>query len=193
MERLGSVAISQGSWGHERTSLRLSEDTFSWLLPFFLGLPVAYASYQGWAVVALALVVAGACFCFFLARPELGICLFITTMLLTNPDVLQGIGLLTPNNVLGLAFSVLLLVRLYGGQDPWFLWEKELWILFFLFVWFLLTTGVAEFTLPHLRYPLIVDKHAAGHDLTLLELKNFDSRVAFVVFFVNFLDYATSH
>jgi hypothetical protein len=46
---------------------------------------------------------------------------------------------------------------------------------------------VSEFTLPHLRYPLIVDKRVAGRDLTLMELKNFVSRVAFVVFFTNFI------
>jgi hypothetical protein len=187
MERLGSITISRAYWGQERAAFVMSENALSWLLPFLLGLPVAYASYQGWAIVAFALVIAGLCFCFFLARPEFGICLFLTTMLLTNPDVLQGVGLLTPNNVLGLVFSGLLLTRLYANRDLWFVREKELWILLLLFIWFLLSTGASEFTLPHLRFSLIVDKRVAGRDLTFLEFKNFVSRVAFVIFFVNFI------
>lgn len=185
MDRIGSVTLRRRRW--EKEYALLSEDSFSWLLPFCLGLPVAYASYQGWAMVAFALVIAGACFCCFLARPEFGVCLFISTMLLTNPDILHGVGLLTPNNVLGLAFGVLLLARLYATRDPWFLRERELWVLLLLFLWFILSSGVSEFTLPHLRYPIIIDKRVAGRDITLLQFKNFVSRVAFVVFFANFL------
>ena len=67
------------------------------------GLLFGWAAAQGHVVVLLAMVIAAGLFGLCLSRPEIGILIFMSTMLLTYPDVLQGVGPLTINNILGLS------------------------------------------------------------------------------------------
>lgn len=77
-------------------------------------------------------------FALVVGRPHYGIALFISTFLLTYPSWLQGAGSLTPNNLLGAVFLVLLSYKMYREQDWWWLGLTELQLLAFIYVAFYL-------------------------------------------------------
>lgn len=152
---------------------------------------LGWFAYQGRVELPLALLVVGAGFFFVVFRPEFGILILISTMLLTYPTILAGSGLFTINNVLGLTLVILLLSRIFLGHDLWFLRERETWLFLILAVLLLLLTGVAEYFLPKLHYTLMVENKAGriypARDLTANMFKDLFSRVAFFVFFVSFI------
>lgn len=71
-------------------------------------------------------------------RPHYGIALFISTFLLTYPSWAQGAGSLTPNNLLGAVFLILLSYKMYREQDWWWARLIELRLLVFIYIAFYL-------------------------------------------------------
>jgi O-antigen ligase len=122
------------------------------------------------AVVMLALVV---------ARPEVGIAVFLSTFMVTYPTVLAGSGYLTINNVLGLVFLVLLAHRVYVTRDRWFLRNRELWLLAFVAICYYTS---AAFNGPEPRLLQLIGEGQPSDAARL-----YVNRVAFVLFFVNFI------
>ncbi len=188
MEKVGSILTDSPGW-----NAKSRVPAFPFLLALILGMGVllGWTAYAGRVELALALLVATGAFLFVLFHPEAGILILISTMLLTYPDVLQGRGLLTINNLLGLMFVVLLLARNFFQRQLWFLQEREVQIFIWIGLAFLLSTLVAELVLPEFPYQELVRLGRRGgvrvRDLTQPFFKDFISRVAFVIFFVNFI------
>ncbi|MFQ5903587.1 MAG: hypothetical protein ACE5JO_07850, partial [Candidatus Binatia bacterium] len=188
MERVNRLAGASRDWSSvvERSSPHLSPSLF---LVFALGgtALLFWSAFQGHVLIVLALLIAGGGFFLVIPRPEFGILIVISTMLLTYPDILKGSGLLTINNLLGALFFLLLLVKTFINRDLWFLREKEVKILIFLGLLFLLSTAAAEYTVPKLRYPLVQEGRLI-RDFTRPWLQDFFTRgIAFLIFFVNFI------
>ena len=113
-------------------------------------------------------------------RPEYGIALFLSTFLMTYPKALQGSGFLTPNNVLGGLFLLLLTYKLYREEDWWFLRSREIQLLAFI--------SLAYYLSGRLNAPDATKMGLLGLGAGQTEsLRTFISRVAFVVFFINFI------
>ncbi|HVN86583.1 MAG TPA: O-antigen ligase family protein [Candidatus Binatia bacterium] len=116
-----------------------------------------------------------------LTRPELGIAVFLSTFLITYPQALQGTGFLTINNVLGLLFVVLMAHRVYITGDWWFLRNPELRILALIVACYYVSAFVNG---PEPRLLQLIGVPEEAPDSTRL----FVNRVAFVVFFINFIE-----
>jgi O-antigen ligase len=159
----------------------------------FLALALALSSsaYLGQAKVGLALVIAAGGFVAVLAQPIVALMVLISTTLLTYPDALAGQGLLTINNLLGVTLVLLMLVRIFLGQEPWFLRQREIQILAGLFFAFLFLTIAAEALLPKVANTLVIETKSGifrpVRDLTAMRFKDFFSRVAFLIFLVYFV------
>ncbi|MGH9426427.1 MAG: O-antigen ligase family protein, partial [Terriglobia bacterium] len=158
------------------------------LLAFGASLAFGWAAYSGQAALSLALLVAAGGFLFVVSRPDFGILILLSTMLFTYPDILQGQGLLTINNLLGFMFALLLAGRVFSSHDLWFLREREVRIFLSIAVLFLVTTLAAEYFLPKLTYPVVISEEGIiAKDLTVGRLKDFFSRLAFFIFLINFI------
>ncbi|MFQ5664902.1 MAG: O-antigen ligase family protein [Candidatus Binatia bacterium] len=114
------------------------------------------------------------------ARPEYGIALFLSTFLMNYPKALQGTGFLTINNVLGGIFLVLLAYEVYREEDWWFLRAPEVQILVFIVFAFYLS---GRFHAPDSAKLSLLGVQVT----TAANLRTFINRVAFVVFFINFI------
>lgn len=110
-------------------------------------------------------------------RPHLGILLFLSTFLFTYPEALQGYGLLTPNNVLGVVFCVLILLHVWTQRNLWALSDPRIRILLAISVVFLISTWLARSPPPGLEHL----------DRTSTELWDFFTQFAFVVFMIHFI------
>ncbi len=114
---------------------------------------------------------------FFALKPEYGILTFLTTFLLSYPSFLRGSGFVTPNNLLGLLFCFLLLNRIYRDGQIWFLrvgqiqWLAAIGIIFLLATW---QSSAAP------TYLVLLDR-------TRVELWNYFSQFAFIIFFIYFI------
>jgi len=150
---------------------------FLGLLGLALLVGVGSASYGAQAlipvfgVVGLALII---------TRPEYGIAFFLSTFLMAYPKWLQGSGFLTLNNVLGGVFAVLLTYKVYREQDWWFVRVPEIQLLGLIIVMYYLSE---TFNAPdELQVSLL------GAGFYFAEgLRIFINRVAFTLFFVNFI------
>lgn len=111
-------------------------------------------------------------------RPDLGILIFMVTLFVTYKKFLPIEGKLTPNNLLGLFFAVLLLVKVYRERDLWFLKEKTIQILTLLTMLFILSSSLAE----QLFGSPIVEL-----DVTKQSLQSLVTRFVFLIFFVTFI------
>jgi len=131
----------------------------------------------GW----LALSLVGVLF----VRPVIGIAVMTTAFLLAAyPTLLQALGFLTINNLLGICFLALLAFHVLETRDLSFLEIKQIRILLLIGVLLLIGTFVAEWTFPMLLESVgktkILDKSAAmGH--------NFVARLVFLIFFCVFV------
>jgi O-antigen ligase len=116
-----------------------------------------------------------------MARPEYGIALFLSTFLMSYPAVLRGAGYLTINNVLGGIFTILLTYKIYREGDWWFARRPEIVLLGFITLTFYLS---GRFNGPDpQRLSLLGSTAAFPAD----NLRTFANRVAFTVFFINFI------
>ena len=115
-----------------------------------------------------------------LAHPEYGIALFLSTFLMTYPEGLQGVGLLTINNVLGVIFLLHMVYKVYQEGDWWFLYCPEVQLLAFIWLMFFLSDRLNGPD-PQLRELLGVVEHGSEN------MRTFITRCAFTVFFINFI------
>lgn len=115
-----------------------------------------------------------------LAHPEYGIALFLSTFLMTYPEALQGQGLLTINNVLGVIFILHMVYKIYQEGDWWFLYCPEIQLLAFIWLMFLLSDRFNGPD-PQMRELLGVVEHGSEN------MRTFMTRCAFTVFFINFI------
>jgi len=111
-------------------------------------------------------------------RPAIGIALFLTSFFVTYGDALAGAGRFTPNNVLGLFFAVLLIVKIYHEKGIAFLSDRIIQSFIALVLFFHLSSHILERQLGN-PYPQL--------DLTARMLHDLTTRFAFLVFFVNFI------
>ncbi|MGH3055295.1 MAG: hypothetical protein ACRDL7_10005, partial [Gaiellaceae bacterium] len=153
-----------------------------------LGPALALAAFCGTAGLAVGIVgpfaflpVLGLLFVgLVLAHPEYGIALFLSTFLMTYPEGLQGVGLLTINNVLGLIFVLLMIYKLYDENDWWFLYCPEVQLLAFIWLMFFLSDRLNGPD-PQLRELLGAVEHGSEN------MRTFVTRSAFTLFFINFI------
>lgn len=154
-----------------------------------------WAAAQGQIAVLLAMTIAVGLFGICLYRSEVGIFVFMSTMMLTYPDILQGVGPLTINNLLGVFYSLLLLTQVYRSRDTWFMRANEVRIFIMLGGLFLFSTALAEIQLPDLQHQFLwaeenrfdVAGYMAAKDYTVPWMGDFMTRVAFLIFFINFI------
>jgi O-antigen ligase len=111
-------------------------------------------------------------------RPDLGILIFMATLFVTYKKFLPIEGKFTPNNLLGLFFAVLLLVKVYREKDVWFFKEKTLQIFALLLMLFIFSPALAE-----QRFGSSI----AELDLTKQSVQSLVTRFVFLIFFVNFI------
>lgn len=114
---------------------------------------------------------------FFGLKPEYGILTFLATFLFSYPSFLRGSGFVTPNNLLGLLFCFLLLNRIYHDGKIWFFRVRQIQWLVAIGVIFLLATWQSS-AAPSYLVPL---------DRTRIELWNYFSQFAFLIFFIHFI------
>src|SRR5215813_13198819 len=131
----------------------------------------------GW----LALAVSGVLF----IRPVVGIAaMTILFLLAAYPTLLQSLGFLTINNLLGVCFVVLLAARLVETRDFSFLRVRQVRILIFIGILLLIGSYLAELEFPLLEETVgrtkILDKTSEmGHD--------FITRLVYLIFFIVFV------
>ncbi len=119
-------------------------------------------------------------FSFVVTRPEFGVAILLSTFLMAYPAWLQGSGYLTLNNVLGGILLVRLAYQVYRDQDWWFLRCRELQLLLFIVV----TYFVSE----RLNGPDPAKVELLGAGFYFAEgLRLFANRVAFTLFFINYI------
>jgi O-antigen ligase len=112
------------------------------------------------------------------ARPEFGILLFLASFFVTYGRLIPTEGRFTPNNLLGLLFTVLLLIKIYQEKNVAFLKEKVFQIFLLIVLFFHLSSAILEQKLGN-PFPEL--------DLTAVMLHELTSRFIFLVFFVNFI------
>ena len=168
-------------------------------LPLFLiaviggGLLLAWSAYQGQSALVFALFITGVVFLLVLFRPEVGIFVILSTMLLTYPEILRGVGLFTINNVLGMTLGLILVNRTFSSQGTglWFLQEKEVRLLIGIGILFVFSSFIADALLPQLRYDTVwhedTQSWVTAKDFTFNWSIDFFSRLSFLIFFVTFV------
>lgn len=131
----------------------------------------------GW----LALSIGG----FLFIRPVVGIAIMTTAFLLAAyPTLLQALGFLTINNLLGICFVALLGLRILETRDLSFLKIRQVQVLAVIGILLLIGTFVADWQFPMLQSSVgkmkLIDKTAdMGH--------NFVARLVFLIFFCVFV------
>lgn len=113
-------------------------------------------------------------------RPQYGIALFLSTFLMSYPRWLQGSGYLTINNALGAIFLLLLVYRVYRGEELWFLKAREMQIFGLIILVFYIS---GRFNSPD---PIKAQLLGAGFYFAE-GLRTFANRVAFTLFLVVFI------
>src|SRR5262245_14655392 len=142
-------------------------------------------TFEGYEIIVtagwIALAVSGLLF----IRPVIGIAAMAVLFLLAAyPTLLQTLGFLTINNLLGICFLVLLAARIIETRDFSFLRIPQVRILMLIGVLLLLGTYVSQLQFPMLRATVgktkILDKTSdMGHD--------FVTRLIYLIFFVVFV------
>lgn len=153
-------------------------------VPLIGALTVA-GTYVGQEVVIVALWVAMALGAFLFIRPVIGISAMTAAFLLAAyPTLLQALGFLTINNLLGLCFSVLVAGYILETRDLSFLKIPQIKIFLLIGFLFLVGTIVSEFL-----FPLLVQTRGRGKviDKTEFMTHNFIARLVFLTFFVIFV------
>lgn len=150
------------------------------LVPFLIVMTAAmgFLTLQGMEIYGLMAILAVLGAVIIILQPQLGIVILLTSFFVTYGKYLPTEGRFTPNNLLGLLFVVLLLLKLYRERDLWFLKEKAIQVFILLIILFLISSRFAEqqttYVIPEL-------------DQTGRMLHNLITRFIFLVFFVNFI------
>ncbi|MBW1695553.1 MAG: O-antigen ligase family protein [Deltaproteobacteria bacterium] len=135
---------------------------------------ISFFGFQVHATILAGCVIAGLVI---LKRPEIGILFFLSTFLFSYPSFLRGIGMITPNNLLGLVFIFLLLERIFRKEGAWFLRVPQVQLLIGIGIVFLLSALFSKAP-PEFMSP---------DDRTRKELWDFYTQCAFLVFMVSFI------
>ncbi|MBM4267936.1 MAG: O-antigen ligase family protein [Deltaproteobacteria bacterium] len=139
---------------------------------------------------ALVFMVMGGVIVFY--RPYVGILVIMSTMLVSYPDALRGVGPFTVNNLLGAALITILAFELYRTHDFWFLREPEVRLLLIISGWLILISLLSDLYLPEKRLLPAVERRIEGRFMGtdddsgrwIFELL---SRIAFIIFFLNWV------
>lgn len=149
------------------------------MLPFvLLAGTLGFLTLQDQQMVGLLAILATLGALVIFARPEIGILVFLASFFVTYGSALSGMGRLTPNNLLGLFFSVLLIIRAYQERNLAFLKERIVQLFIVLVLFLQLSSNILERGLGN-PFPQL--------DLTGQMLHDLTSRFAFLLFFVNFI------
>jgi O-antigen ligase len=175
-------------------SSHVAVSTPAWLaLPLVgFGAAMGVAAWVGgqWPVTLVVLLFIGAAFLWVLSRPYVGISLFLTTFLINYPGVARGVGPLTINNLLGVVFIALLAWNYYTTRDAWYLREPLVWMLLLIGGVLVASTVAAEYGFPDAQIQRLIQRPVgvtASFDFTQRWLFQYFSRVAFVVFMLQFV------
>lgn len=129
-----------------------------------------------------------------LYRPHVGLLVIMTTMLVSYPAALRGIGPFTINNILGITLLLVLVIQIYRQADYWFLREPEIRLLLLVGLLLLATWVLSVFFLPNVKHMLPKIAHARGAagsygdtNVTPRFFYELLSRIAFTIFFVNWI------
>lgn len=126
-------------------------------------------------------------------RPNIGVLIIMSTMLVSYPEALKGSPPLTINNFLGASLASILVWHLYKTRDYWFLREREIRLLLMIAAWFIAISYLSEFYLPEKRLlPSVEVKGSMGRFYGLTDdsgrwMFELLSRVAFVIFFIHWI------
>jgi O-antigen ligase len=139
---------------------------------------LAYLTMQGDADRALAILLGGLVAAIFFLRPALGIVAFLASFLTTYRTVFASEGYFTPNNLLGLFLTLLLLLKLHHDKDFWFLKDRIVLVYAVLIAWILIGSRVVEIGV-HNPVPDLDTTGSMRHMLL--------SRFIFLLLFINFV------
>jgi len=127
-------------------------------------------------------------------KPHVGIIVIMTTMLVSYPSALRGIGPFTINNLLGMTLVAILLIQIYRNGDYWFLREPEIRVLLVIAGLLLFTYVLSIFFLPNVKHMLPKVAMERGSTSVYGEANvtprfffELFSRIAFTIFFVNWI------
>ena len=126
-------------------------------------------------------------------QPHLGVCVIMSTMLMSYPAALRGVGPLTINNLLGVSLVVLLAFQLYRGHDYWFLHEPEIRLLMAIAIVLITMQQLNKIVWPDIKYLLPkvqksgLQTYYGEVDVSGRWIFELLSRIAFTIFFVNWI------
>jgi O-antigen ligase len=126
-------------------------------------------------------------------KPHLGVFVIMSTMLMSYPAALRGVGPFTINNLLGIALVFLLGFQLYRGHDYWFLKEPEIRLLMAIAMVLITMQQVNKLIWPDIKYLLPkvqksgVQAYYGEVDVSARWIFELLSRIAFTIFFVNWV------
>jgi O-antigen ligase len=139
---------------------------------------IGFLASQDKEIIGLIAILAAVGVVIIFARPEFGILLFLASFLITYGKLIPTEGRFTPNNLLGLFFAVMLLLKIYQEKNVAFLKEPLIRIFLVMVIFFHLSSRILE---PQLGNPF------PELDLTAVMLHELTSRFLFLVFFINFI------
>jgi O-antigen ligase len=128
-----------------------------------------------------------------LYKPHVGVLVIMSTMLMSYPDAMKGVGPLTINNLLGATLALILGFQVYRSHDYWFLREPEVRLLITIAVWLVAIYSVSDLFLPEKRLlPSIARSGLEAREYGQSDdggrwVFELISRVAFLIFFVNWI------
>ncbi len=141
---------------------------------------------------ALVVAIFGAALVFY--KPHIGVLVIMSTMLMSYPAALKGVGPFTINNMLGVILLTLLVFETYRSHDYWFLREPEIRLLIAISVWMIGISLISDLFLPDKRLlPAVSRAKVTGpafygnNDDTIRWIFELVSRLAFVVFFLQWI------
>lgn len=144
----------------------------------------------GFGAALIGLVFAGL---LVLYKPHLGVIVIMSTMLMSYPSALKGVGPFTINNLLGISLVLILAFQLYRNHDYWFLREPEIRLLIAIAIVLITMQYVNKIIWPDIKY-LLPKVQKSGHegfygevDVSGRWIFELLSRIAFTIFFVNWI------
>jgi O-antigen ligase len=186
---LTSAALQRRSRGIERFPVWVI------LATVIAGLALGIAAYVDDRTLALSVALVGMIFAGLLVvyHPHVGVCVIMSTMLMSYPAALRGVGPLTINNMLGMSLVVLLAFQVYRGHDYWFLREPEIRLLMAIAIVLITMQQLNKIVWPDIKYLLPkvqksgVDAFYGEVDVSGRWIFELLSRIAFTIFFVNWI------
>jgi len=139
---------------------------------------MGFLALQDKEIIGLMAILAAVGAAIIFARPEVGILLFLASFFVTYGGFIPTEGRFTPNNILGVLFSVLLVVKIYQERNLSFLKDKVLQVFFVLVLFQHLFSSIVERELFN-PFPQLDETSRMLHNLT--------TRFVFLIFFVNFI------